>query len=170
MDKERKMREKERERRKRRPKRGKEKEKEGLKRKKEGERKKSRKKVRRKRGKGTIVEKEWNRCRAEVKGSERENRYEKVYNRRPWVEVKGVKTSGKRKSRVHGVSKDRGEYRRGSWRRREGKKRSEKGGVARWKGRRVERRSTGKNREREGNQEGVLGQRDNRYKQVKQNR
>ena len=131
------------------------------------ERKTRRGKVRRKRGKRTVVEKRWQRSHSEREGACGDrNAVNAVLARRPWVESKAAKTTGKRKVRVQGVSSRRGDHRRGRWRRQEARKRSEKSGVALWKGRTVERRAaSGAVTEVPS---GVVAQRDQVHKLAKQ--
>ena len=129
------------------------------------ERKATREKVRRKRGKRTVVEKVWGRTRAEraPRGASVEG---EVLARRPWVESKARKTTAKRKSVVRGVSSARGQHRRGRWRRKEARKRTEKGGRSLWKARTVERRAA--SGRAEGVSSSVKAQRDQRHKLAKQ--
>ena len=121
-------------------------------------------KVLRKRGKRTVVEGVWARCQGEWRPTAAATK--EVLARRPWLESKALKTTGKRKTVVRGVSPRRRDHRRGRWRRKEARKRVEKGGVSRAPARAVERvaaASAGSERTSP-----VKAQRDQRHKLAKQ--
>lgn len=131
-----------------------------------GERKARRGKVMRKRGKRTVVDKVWARCRGEWPAAPAR---EEVLARRPWVESKAVKSTGKRKTVVRGVSPRRSDHRRGRWRRKEARKRSAKGGRGLDAARRVERVAAAQAAGGGGDgNSGVKAQRDQRHKLAKQ--